>query len=114
MSRPSGRHVPRVKRLIVIKTSPRCGATFTARTVRSAANMCSLRNKASRGVASDDNAAILALKMARRSPTISAHFAKIGLDPKLTHVGTVQAAFLELDAELQSWKLDCGTARFMA
>jgi hypothetical protein len=52
----------------------------------------------------DDNAALLALKMAGRSPAISPHFAKIGLDAKLTRVGTVQAAFTELNAELEAWR----------
>jgi hypothetical protein len=52
----------------------------------------------------DDNRALLALMMAGRSPAISPHFAKIGLDPKLTRVATVQAAFTELDAELESWR----------
>jgi hypothetical protein len=55
------------------------------------------------GAASDDQA-VLALKLAGRSPSISAHIAQIGKNPKITRVASVLAATTELNMELATWK----------
>jgi hypothetical protein len=55
------------------------------------------------GAAGDDNA-VLALKLAGRSPSISSHIAQIGQSPKITRVASVLAATAELNMELATWK----------
>ncbi len=52
----------------------------------------------------DDKQALVALKMAGKSPISGSHFAKIGLDPKISRVSMAAAAFTALEGELDTWE----------
>jgi hypothetical protein len=51
-----------------------------------------------------DQKAIMALKMAGKSPISLSHFSKIGVDTKISRVGMASVAFTELEAELETWE----------
>jgi hypothetical protein len=52
----------------------------------------------------DDKKAILALKMAGKSPVSLSHFSKIGADPKISRVGMASLAFTAFEAESHTWQ----------
>jgi hypothetical protein len=52
----------------------------------------------------DDKQALVALKMAGKSPICVSHFAKIGLDPKISRVSMASVAFTALEGELDTWE----------